>query len=145
MEAKNDYDSKFVPLLRLPGSQTMVSEPCAFCSIFMFMTVVRKMLFVSVCCKGNLVLNVTEELSDVEPEDCMRGEVKTAWVVDALGCLRRFLSREREGWVLVWKGMAGMCGKAWCLHIVSGSFQAPSVQTGDKVVWNHLLSHRLHI
>lgn len=69
MEATNDYDSEFVPLLRLTGSQNMVSEPGAFCSIFMFMTVVRKMLFVSVCCKGNLVMNVTEELSDVEPED----------------------------------------------------------------------------
>lgn len=105
VEAKNDYDSKFVPLLSLPGSQTVVSEPCAFCSIFMFVTVVRKMLFVSVCCKGNLVLNVTEEFSDVEPEDCVREDVKIAWVADALGCLRTCLSRGREG---------GCCsGRAW--------------------------------
>lgn len=70
------------------------------------------MLFVSVCCKGNLVLNVTEELSDVKPEDSERG------CGDSLGCWCTWLPKKvieqgkgrvgaaREGHGRnVWKGL----------------------------------------
>lgn len=37
---------------------------------------------ISICCKENLVLSITEELSDVEPEDSVREDGKTVWVAD---------------------------------------------------------------
>lgn len=37
---------------------------------------------ISICCKESPVLNITEELSDVEPEDSVREDRKTVWVAD---------------------------------------------------------------
>lgn len=78
-----------------PWSLSYVHSAAFSCS----WQVVTKMLFVSVCYKGNLVLNVTEEFRDVEPEDCVREGEKTARVADALGAQERGWAGQ-EGWLL---------------------------------------------
>lgn len=76
----------------------------------------------------------------------VREDVETAWVAGALGCLRRWLSRGREGWVLLGKGMAGMCGQAWCLHIVSGSFKSTfCVDWGQSYLESPLVTQASHL